>query len=224
MPMDSASQGPLVQPQDKIMLDSLEALKVYFDPLRMKIVQEVAGEPKTVHDIADSLNVPFTRLYYHINMLTKHNIIRVVETRSMSGAVEEKYYQVTARMFVVARSLLTVVDEERESGLDVLLSSILDETKTDIRRSVQSGLVDMEQESPHADALLLRRGFLRLSRQQAQDFHQDLIDLVLRYQNKPLPADDSGRDYALALAIYPSEYGSSRPMDSHRDNEFNDAS
>ncbi|MEL6524434.1 MAG: winged helix-turn-helix domain-containing protein, partial [Chloroflexota bacterium] len=63
------SPNELPTPAERIVLASLDALKVYFDPLRQKIVQQVIKKPKTVHAIAEALDVPFTRLYYHINLL-----------------------------------------------------------------------------------------------------------------------------------------------------------
>jgi DNA-binding transcriptional ArsR family regulator len=75
------------QPDDEQIIYDLEALKVYFDPQRARIMQALAGAPRTVHEVADILDVPFTRLYYQFNLLEKHGFIRVVQTRSLAGAV-----------------------------------------------------------------------------------------------------------------------------------------
>lgn len=192
-------------PAERLVLTSLDALKVYFDPMRMRIVQEMADQPKTVHEVAEALDVPFTRLYYHINMLQKHNIIRLVEVKAMSGAVEEKYYQVSARRFVVDHALLTMVDDADEyPGLDVLLNTMLGETMTDIRASVRQHLIDLQATSPNPDALMLQRGFLRLSRQAAEAFQRELSALFSRYLEPDDTKSDDERDYALAVAFYPS--------------------
>jgi DNA-binding transcriptional ArsR family regulator len=190
------------QPADKVILDNLDALKAYFDPVRLQIVQEMSYQPRTVHDIAEALDVPFTRLYYHIKMLEKHNIIRVVETRAMSGAVEEKYYQVTARQFIVDRSLLTTGDADDSAGLNTLLTTILEETHDDIKNSVRGGKIQLQEISPHPESLLVRRGIFRLSREQAARFHEDLLALMNRYLDIEASRDDPY--YALAIALYPT--------------------
>jgi DNA-binding transcriptional ArsR family regulator len=191
------------QPADSIILDTLEALRVYFDPMRMQIVQEMANAPRTVQEIAEALDVPFTRLYYHIKMLEKHHIIQVVETRSMSGAVEEKYYQAAAKQYLVDRSLLTVVPNTEENpALEAVLHTIWDETRTDIVNSVRAGTINLAETSPHPDSLMIRRGILRLSREQAAQLHADLNALFMRY----LEHDANRNDvyYAVAFGLYPT--------------------
>lgn len=190
------------QPADKVILDNLDALKAYFDPVRLQIVQEMSYQPRTVHDIAEALDVPFTRLYYHIKMLEKHNIIRVVETRAMSGAVEEKYYQVTARQFIVDRSLLSTGSTDDSQGLDTFLTTMLEETHDDIKNSVRGGKINVQELSPHPDSMLVRRGIFRLSREQAEQFHIELMALINRYLEI-----EAGRDnpyYAMSIALYPT--------------------
>ncbi|MGB7338750.1 MAG: helix-turn-helix domain-containing protein [Phototrophicaceae bacterium] len=191
-------------PADHIVLDGLDALKVYFDPMRQKIIHQMIKQPKTVQQIAEILDVPFTRLYYHINLLEKHNIIHVVETRAMSGAVEEKYYQVAAYQFIVPRNMLSFSHPEHEASLNVFLSAMLGETADDIRHSVQTGRIDMERETPDPDSLLLRRGLIRMSREKISDFHGELLDLIKRYQSEPYTDDDSY--YGLTIAVYPSAF------------------
>jgi len=200
------------KPADRIVLDGLDALKVYFDPMRQKIIHQMISEPKTVQQIAESLGVPFTRLYYHINLLEKHNIIRVVDVRAMSGAVEEKYYQVAAYQFIVPRKMLSFSSPEHEASLNVFLSAMLDETADDIRHSVQSGHIDMELESPDPDSLLIRRGLMQMPHEKASEFHKELLALIKRYQAEPAEKDDSY--YGVTIAVYPSAF-----LDSESDTE-----
>ena len=146
--------------------------------------------------------MPFTRLYYHINLLEKNNIIHVVETRAMSGAVEEKYYQVAAYQFIVPRSMLSFSTPEGEESINVFLSAMLDETTEDIRQNIRSGHIKMELESPEPESLLLRRGLMKMSREKVSQFHQDLLDLMRTYQDEPSKPEDAY--YGLLLAVYPT--------------------
>ncbi len=194
------------QPDPERLLSDIETLKVYFDPVRTRIIQLLANQPRTVQQVADAMNVPFTRLYYQFNLLEKHGLIRVVDTRALSGAVEEKYYQVSARMFVVDRALLTVGERDaQENALDLLVSSILDATRDDLRRSVAAGIIDMAQKPPHPDSFLLRRGVLRLSRERAEAFFERLIALFNEADGWSSGEEET--QYAIAIAVYPSAYG-----------------
>lgn len=194
-----------VQPEEIRLIDDLESLKIYSDPMRIRIMQTMVREPRTVNQIAEELGVPFTRLYYHINLLEKHNLIRLVDTQVFSGAVEEKYYQVSAYNFVVDRSLLTFGDPAVENdGLNVLLETILDPTRDDIRRSAEAGSIDMAQTPPEPNALLLRRGFLRLPPEQARSLYERLTALFQEFN-----LIEGGKDdpfYAVTIAVYPSAF------------------
>lgn len=199
------------KPAERIVLDSLDALKVYFDPMRLKIIHEMVNAPKTVQEIATALNVPFTRLYYHINLLEKHNIIRVVEVRSMSGAVEEKYYQVAAYQFIVATELLTFNNPEETEGIDLFLSKMLGETSDDIRLSIQTGRINMDVKSPHPDSLLVRRGLIRMSPEKIEEFHKDLHELMKKYRDEEAQSEDVY--YGFTVALYPSALPYSESQD-----------
>lgn len=200
---------PYPEPEAEKTIHDLEALRVYFDPLRTRIIHALGNEPQTIHQVAEALDVPFTRLYYHFQLLEKHGFIRQVDARSYGGAVEEKYYQIAARMFLVDRSLMTIGEtDEAESGLEVVLASVLDRTKDDIRASARQGTIDLQQRAPNPNALLILRGYSYLSPGRAADFYIKLRALVDEYVTAGEEGTDeargNGRYYGLAVALYPS--------------------
>jgi DNA-binding transcriptional ArsR family regulator len=204
------------QPADSLILDNLEALKVYFDPLRMQIVQEISHQCKNVHEIAEALEVPFTRLYYHIKMLEKHGIIQVVETRAMSGAVEEKYYQIAAKQFIVDRSLLTLATSEGQNpALDILLETMLRETGENIRRSVREGNIDLKTTAPNPTALMIRRGVLRLNQEQATQLYHELEMLLNRFVSVETTRHDPY--YEILISLYPTHVATPAQDDGEND-------
>lgn len=92
------------QPTAEQWIHDVETIKVFADPLRLKIIRLMA-EPTTVKTIADRLAIPAAKLYYHVNLLHKHHLIQVVDQNLESGIVE-KVYQVTARQFKLLNPLL----------------------------------------------------------------------------------------------------------------------
>ena len=167
------------QPAPERIISDLDTLKVYFDTTRLRIMKAVGVRPCSVTELASYLNVPFTRLYYHINLLEKHNLIRIVEIRSLSGAAEEKYYRATAHLFVIDRALLTVGTPEGDAGLALLLSTVLDFTKADITHSVSRDAIDTSKYPPDPTAMVLRRGVYNLSDESAMQFHEKLRAFLL---------------------------------------------
>lgn len=204
-------ESSVAKPHGVITIDSLQTLKVYFDPLRTRIMRELAHEPRTVHQVAESLGVPFTRLYYHIKMMEKHNLIRVVDVVQLAGAIEEKYYQVAARQFTISRDLLTFDPVGKNYSLEYLLDGIFGASDREIRTSVAAGRINLNATPPHPTSLLLRKFLLRLTDEQATDFQRDLDDLLLKYQSYETSAADPYYSCLLAL------YRSSVPYDSFDD-------
>ncbi|NWF68517.1 MAG: helix-turn-helix transcriptional regulator [Chloroflexi bacterium] len=195
-------------PVDEILLSDIEAFKVYFDPLRLRILQTMGWQACTVNTLAEKLQIPFTRLYYHLHLLEQHGIIRVVDVRHISGAVDEKYYQVAARIFRVDRAIMTPGTPEGERGLDVLLETTLEATAGDIRRSVHSGRLNMLAHTPDPAALLLLRGYLRLTPERARHYHERLKALLLEMVNESRAAgagDGTQCDFAALVTFYPSD-------------------
>ncbi len=191
------------QPDEERLIDDIESLKIYCDPMRIRIMQAMVRQPRTVNQIADELGVPFTRLYYHINLLEKHQLIRLVDTQAFSGAVEEKYYQVSAYNFVVDRNLLTFSESNPQNdGLNALLETIWDSTRADIRHSAESGLIDMPHTPPEPQTLFLRRGFFRLPPDQARQFYERLMALFQEFDQVESDKDDPF--YGVTIAVYPT--------------------
>ena len=204
----------LPQPDAELTIGNLQTMKVYFDPLRARIMQEMAIEPRTVHQVAEVLGVPFTRLYYHIKMLEKHNLIRMVKLVQLTGAIEEKYYQVTARQFLIDRSLLTFDPDGRNDSVEFMLDGVFGASHRDIRKSIETGRIDIKAAVPHATALLARKFLFRLTDEQAVNFQIELKELLLKYQSSESTADDPYYSCLLAL------YRSSVPYESCEDDEF----
>jgi DNA-binding transcriptional ArsR family regulator len=193
------------EPAQERTIFNLETLQVLFDPMRTRILKALAHQPRTVNEIAKELDVPFTRLYYHMNLLEKHGLVQVVSTRALTPAVEEKYYQVTAYMFVIDRSLLTVGGKVSDSGLEAALHDALDQTKDDIRRSALDGVIDLTCKSPDPRALLMRQGFVRLTPEQAQRLYERLVNLLVETLAQE-SSDEGAQYYGLTVAFYPSGF------------------
>ena len=206
--IDEKEKEQVHQPDAERLIDNLETLKVYFDPMRAKIMKTVAYRPRTVQEIAQELDVPFTRLYYHMNLLEKHGLIRVVETRNLSGAVEEKYYQISARSYVIDRSLLTVQSDdgdENSDGLEIILGTMFDDTMGAIRHSIREQKIDIHKTSPEPDSMLVRNGRMRIPKDKESEFHQRFLDLISEMAHPD--CDNNPEDcteYGLLIAFFPN--------------------
>ena len=78
--------------EEEYLVTDLETIKIISDPLRVQILEHIGltsevGKLITVKEIAEALDIPPTKLYYHINLLEKHDLIRVAETRAKARAL-----------------------------------------------------------------------------------------------------------------------------------------
>jgi DNA-binding transcriptional ArsR family regulator len=86
------------EPAPELTITDPEVLRVLADPLRLRLVQHNLGKPWTVKDASRALGISQTKLYYHVNLLETHGLIRVHSTRVVSGIIE-KSYRITAYSF-----------------------------------------------------------------------------------------------------------------------------
>lgn len=197
---------------DEFIIRDLETLKVVADPLRLQIIEIIFDHPHTVKQIAASLQLPPSKLYYHINLLEKHGLISVAGTRIVSGIIERSY-QTSALHFRVMRGLLTPqrTPEERDAGVALFVDAILDDAKEDIKQNARSGLINLDSDE-HALSLRIARVTSRLTPEQAVEFQNRLSELIQEFQSKK--EDGANRDeqgYALITVMYPTKRGN-RPL------------
>jgi len=65
-------------------------------PLRLRIMELFAEQPRTTKEVASLLGVPATRLYHHVAALERARLLRITETRQKRGTIE-RWYEATAR-------------------------------------------------------------------------------------------------------------------------------
>ena len=82
-------------------ISDVTTLKVVADPLRLRIGMLLIDRAMTVKELAAELGVPPTRLYYHVRMLERHDLVEVVGRRMVSG-IEERTYRSVDDAWTVA--------------------------------------------------------------------------------------------------------------------------
>jgi predicted ArsR family transcriptional regulator len=172
------------------------------DPLRARLVGLFASAPATIQELAAQLEVPATRLYYHIHLLEKHGLIQVIDSHPKGGTIE-KVYRASARQFIVDKKELASSGAKAAKHADVLIDFALTETGKAIRKSVNANVIDLRQTAPHPRALQIRRGSGKLSTAQASRFHQRLTQLVEEFASME-PEKGAQAEYFLALAFFPT--------------------
>lgn len=166
-------------PEDEFLIEDLETVKMLNHPVRTSVLQLLIFEPKSVKDVAAELDVPVTRLYYHVNMLEEARIIRVVATRK-AGAMIQKLYQASARSYRPSPSMVATIDDPREAA-QVAAATVLDTARVDIEQTLFARFADPDADHQPA---ALGRTIVRLNRDDAQDLADRLMELLESYEDR----------------------------------------
>jgi DNA-binding transcriptional ArsR family regulator len=203
----SASTTGAFQPTEQLTITTLETLKVFSDPLRQQIIEALIETSKTVKQVAAELELAPTKLYYHVNLLEEHGLIRVTETRIVSGIIE-KHYQSAARSFAIHRTLLTPGQEVGEGGddaVDAAFNAMIEPIRAEIHKSIKQGVIDMSDDSPPHRKLRMWRANARMTPEEADAFYARLTALVKEFSDARADEGDSPRDaYSFVVGIYPT--------------------
>lgn len=188
--------------QDRLALDPA-TLKALADPVRSFLVYSLVPEAKTVKTLAQELDVPVTRLYYHVQRLEALGLLFVEKTRMVSG-IREQHYRATARELVLDRASFASgkgLDRDRS---EALLGFVFDQSRVEIARALDAGRLDAVRRWPEVDALMAVRTVLRLDAAQAARLYARLAAFWMEYEEIARNPAPNGRFYAMVAALYPN--------------------
>jgi len=191
---DATPQGPGDQPEEQIeelVIDDVETIRVLADPLRLRIQFEL-DEPKTVKELARALEIPQTRLYYHVKMLERAGLISVVARRTVSG-IEERTYRTTAKSTTVSPALGGVLAET--GAVRALLGMVAAELEIALQASPHVG-------EPDSSVIALNVGKVTLRPDEVEEFRDRLFGVAMQYMDRPDDDDADAVDFQLLVAAY----------------------
>lgn len=182
--------------QAEMWLRDVKTIKVFAHSLRLEIIR-LMEQPTTVKAIADELEIPASKLYYHVNLLHKHGLIHVVE-HHIEGNLVEKVYQVAARQFKLVNPLLS--DTMPDESASALFASMLQSTQRDFTRAYAAR--NKSEGTPPRTPFFSKKAF-RLTDEQLTALHAKLDALIrevteLGSKNEELQADS----YDLTVVFY----------------------
>lgn len=202
---------------DKLVIENLETLKVVADPLRLRILDAFGDKPHTVKQIAKVLEIPPNKLYYHVNMLEEHGLIRVVDTRIVSGIIE-KLYLITAHQLTPAKWLLSPGGPGASEGLEMMVDSIFEDNKQLLLESVRDGVVDLSKENGNHTSFNFGTHGLELTSEDAKNFNKRLVELVNEFSDlEHEAATDDVKVYRLFISFFLTNRPPDAPEDENSD-------
>lgn len=202
-------------------IEDAATLKAMADPTRLAILRRMmapaAGEGLrhwSAKELAAALGEPQTKLYRHLKQLEESGLIKVAETRLVSGIVEQRYVAAQTSL-EIARDFIqgaTTSDEKAE-----LFAAGIDAYRRDLIAAVRDGRVDLYAEAaPEVGYLkpLLMFGDIRLSPARAAEFRDRLAAVIDEFLGPRVqPANYTGAD-AVGLSVLLGCYTENRGSES----------
>lgn len=182
-------------PEEAFITDpsQFESLK---SPTRIRILK-LCREPLSVRQIAELLEVPATRLYYHVNLLEDAGFLQVVHTRK-SGARIEKLYRVAGETITPGPELIDNVDDVDEAA-EALISIVIEPARIEAEHAIAKRLAGGDQ------PVNLARTVASLTPEEVEELASKLSSLVTDFMAGKQDSDNpETSDYSLTYALLPS--------------------
>ena len=123
---------------------SVAQLRALAHPLRLRVLELFAEQPRTTMQVAELLGQPPTRLYHHVNALERAGLLRLREKRPNRGTVEKWFEAVAQRTVAAGRAGRVRRGEPRP--LQALAFAALEQA----RRELTSALAEPGRDRPLA--------------------------------------------------------------------------
>ena len=169
-------------------------------PVRLRILRHL-DQPRTVKQLAEWMEVPPTRLYYHVNLLREAGVIRVVDTRKV-GALVEKVYRATARTLRPGKDIVSSGHAPSELAT-VAVNAILNGARLDAEAALTGHFEDLATTgTSDIDRVgSLVRTIVSLTEEGRQKVDSKVRELLELVEN--LEAGEQGVEYGLTLVLFP---------------------
>lgn len=188
----TAEAQPLAERYD---MDDVDLLREVTHEIRGPIIRRLK-DPRTVAELAESLDVPVTRLYHHVNRLHELGLIQVVATRQVA-AVTERRYQVLARTYGFDPNKMDELDHRE---LAVALGGLFDVAKLSFQRMVEAGGMDGLDEKDDRATLSLAEKHVSPERQ--RELVRRLNDLVENFESDREEGDEDAVSMTVMVAAF----------------------
>ncbi|MEU8827623.1 helix-turn-helix domain-containing protein [Streptomyces sp. NPDC048636] len=96
---------------DVSVIEDATAAAVSLDPVRAKLLAELAAEPASAAMLAGRVGLPRQKVNYHLKALERHGLVELVGERR-KGNVTERLMRATAASYVISPAALAAVEPD----------------------------------------------------------------------------------------------------------------
>lgn len=184
---------------EQVYIRDVSTFKAFAEPLRLQILIELASNVRTVKEVASTLGVKPTRLYYHFKILEEAGLIRVADRRMVSG-IEERRYEAVGESWQPAPEAIPSMVEEGLVG--AMLSMV--------RAELELALLASDEYPPgetKSPVPLLTMTELAMTEDEVAAARDRWVDMMAEFGSGKRTTTDGKKVYRALFATYlaPSE-------------------
>ncbi|MFE4999355.1 ArsR/SmtB family transcription factor [Streptomyces mirabilis] len=147
--------------------------KALADPLRIRLLEALWEMPRSARELADHVDLPPDRLYYHLNHLERAGLIEIAEYRPLArGKVERVYTPAVTE---------PPSDAANPEEMAEFLGSMLDATRAEINAAYRS------KQAGGCREVDLHRGALRLTDEALTELRGHIERLATQFGDRDAP-------------------------------------
>ncbi|MED1203307.1 ArsR/SmtB family transcription factor [Heyndrickxia acidicola] len=179
---------------DVLDITSFEQAKVLSHELRRRILSQYTDNqvPRTAKQLADQMNLPASKVHYHVRELVKAGLLGLTGTNEVNGIVE-KYYLPVAKDF---RIVLKDMDTQLEGK-----QKIINQTLTEFRKGFLQAMAEEAENS------MLDVYHLHLTASEKEELTKEIKSLGEKWHQKvkERETDEMKSQYEIVLSVYKKE-------------------
>ena len=112
-------------------LETLDDIKTFMEPIRIKIFEVIGERKMTAKQIADEIVLSPTKVHYHVKELERIGLLKIVETK-IKGNIIEKYYHKTAKDILTKPKRSKFSANEKDEIMSTILLNFIDYIRDEI--------------------------------------------------------------------------------------------
>ncbi|MGH3713917.1 MAG: ArsR/SmtB family transcription factor [Micromonosporaceae bacterium] len=181
--------------QSRRIVDDATTLKALADPLRMTVLELMMVRPEqmwTAKELAARVGIPATKLYYHLNLLERHQLAVVRETRIVNGIIE-KHYGAGQRRITFQRG----TGDDSADGVREGIVGLIDKVRDDVDTGLRDGTLEPVRTPT---GMVVSHALAALPPDRIAEFRTALLALVERFRGLD---NAGGTPYQLLVAFHP---------------------
>lgn len=187
---------------DVAVIDDAEAAEVSLDPVRSRLLAELA-EPGSATALAARVGLPRQKVNYHLRALERHRLVELVGERRRGNCIE-RVMQATAASYVISPAALAAVQPDPARAPDQLSARWLLSLAARLVRDV-GVLIAAATRARERAATFAIDGEIRFATAAdrsafAQELSSSVLGLIARYHRGDA---GQGRSYRLVVAVHP---------------------